>query len=119
MLAETLDVEPGTKTVAISFKEIRLDASLAVVHKHGMGSCRGSLVASPRGIRYETSNENDRFSAALTDVEELEFDYLDNNLRIKVRGGRTYNFAGPASADPLYGFYQDVDKVLARLGAEG
>ena len=115
-VAQTLDVEPGPREVAIRFKEVRLNATLAVVHKHRMGSCKGQLVATPQGIRYETDDKDDRFTASLGDLEQFVVDYLDKNLKIKVRKGKQYNFTDPdGNADRLFVFQRDVDKVRQRL----
>jgi hypothetical protein len=54
-IAQTIDVEPGPRDLMFRFREVRLDASLAVVHKHRIGSCEGRLVATADGIRYETA----------------------------------------------------------------
>jgi PEGA domain-containing protein len=115
-VAQTLDVEPGPREVAIRFKEVRLDATLAVVHKHRMGSCKGQLVATPQGLRYETDDKDDRFTVPLGDLEQFVVDYLDKNLKIKVRKGKQYNFTDPdGNADRLFVFQRDVDKVRQRL----
>ncbi|HEY9466080.1 MAG TPA: PEGA domain-containing protein [Vicinamibacterales bacterium] len=115
-VAQTLDVEPGPREVAIRFKEVRLDATLAVVHKHRIGSCKGQLVATPQGLRYETDDKDDRFTASLGDLEQFVVDYLDKNLKVKVRKGKQYNFTDPdGNADRLFVFQRDVDKVRQRL----
>ena len=115
-VAQTLDVEPGPRDVAVRFREVRLNASLAVIHKHRMGSCRGQLVATPQGIRYDTDDKDDRFTAGLGDLEQFVVDYLDKNLKIKVRKGKQYNFTDPdGNADRLFVFQRDVDKVRQRL----
>jgi hypothetical protein len=100
----------------IRFKEVRLDAALDVVHKHGMGSCRGRLVATPQGLRYQTTNKGDAFSTPLTSLEVFEVDYLKKNLRIKPKGGKTYNFTDPEeNADRLFVFHRDVDKAREKI----
>ena len=43
----------------------RLDASIDVVHKHRMGSCKGRLTATPQGIRYDTTDKGDAFTSPL------------------------------------------------------
>jgi hypothetical protein len=113
---ETVEVAAGTRTLAFKFKEIRLDETIEVVHKHALGSCAGTLHATPQGITYTTTNAGDAFSAGLPDLETFEVDYAQKNLRIKVRG-KTYNFTVPASgsADPLLSFHQAVEKARARL----
>jgi hypothetical protein len=115
-IAQTLDVEPGPRDLSFRFREVRLDAALAVVHKHRMGSCQGRLVATPDGIRYETADKNDGFSASLGDLEAFHVDYQDKNLRIKLRKGRQFNFSDPdGNADRLFVFHRDVEKARTRL----
>ena len=100
------------------FKEVRLNASVAVVHKHGMGSCSGQLVADPAGLRYDTANREDAFTIRFEDVDIFVVDYLKKNLRVKRRGGKTWNFEDPkGQADPLFVFHRDVEKARARLTA--
>jgi hypothetical protein len=115
-IVRTIDVEPGPRDVTIRFKEVRLNSTLAVIHKHRMGSCKGQLVATPQGIRYETDDKDDRFTAALADLEQFVVDYQDKNLKIKVRKGKQYNFTDPdGNADRLFVFQRDVDKARQRL----
>jgi hypothetical protein len=115
-ISETIEVEPGTRTIAIKFKEIRLDEQIGVTHKHGLGSCRGTLRATPQSLAYDTTNAGDAFRVALTDLEAFEVDYLEKNLRVKVRKGKTYNFAdADNNIDRLYLFHQTVEKVRQRL----
>ena len=70
-LAENVDVAPGPRDLHFNFKEIRLDASIAVVHKHRMGSCKGRLIATPQGLRYDTTDKDDAFSAPLERFRDL------------------------------------------------
>ena len=115
-IARTIDVEPGPRDLAIRFREVRLNATIAVVHKHRMGSCKGELVATPQGLRYDTDDKEDRFTAALADLESFVVDYQDKNLKIKIRKGRQYNFTDPdGNADRLFVFQRDVDKARQRL----
>ena len=114
--AETIDVAPGPRDLRVNFKEVRLAASLPVVHKHRMGSCRGQLVATQQGLRYETTNKDDRFSAPLLDVGTFQVDYLEKNLRLALRSGKQYNFTDPeGNADRLLVFHRDVEKARERL----
>lgn len=116
--SRTIEVEPGPSDVMVRFKEIRLDEALDVVHKHGVGSCEGRLVATPRGLRYETTQKNDAFSLSFDQLESFEVDYLKKNLRVKRRGGKTWNFTTHTeSADPLFVFHREVQKVRERLAA--
>lgn len=117
-VAETIDVEPGEKTISIKFKEIKLDEGIDVVHKHGIGSCSGTLKASPQRLSYETTNTGDAFAVALTNLDTFQMDYVARTLRVKVRDGKTYNFTPhgeEAKADALYVFHQNVEKVRQRL----
>lgn len=113
---ETLDVTPGTREVSVKFREVRLDAVIEVVHKHRIGSCRGRLVATPQGLRYETSDKDDGFAAPLPDLETFQVDYLAKNLRIQPRRGRRYDFSDPdGNADRLFVFHRDVERARERL----
>lgn len=115
-IAQTIDVEPGPRDLTFRFREVRLDAMLAVVHKHGIGSCQGRLVATADGIRYETDDRDDGFSVPLSDLETFQVDYQDKNLRIKLRKGRQFNFTDPdGNADRLFVFHRDVEKARERL----
>ena len=116
MFGETVEVGEATTEVSVRFKEVRLDESLAVVHKHGMGSCSGRLAAKTSGLRYETDHREDGFEVGLDAVEPLTVDYLKKNLRVKLRGGRTYNFTDPqGSADTLLVFQKKVEGARRRL----
>jgi len=115
-IAQTIDVEPGPRDLTVRFREVRLDATVAVVHKHRMGSCQGRLVATADGIRYETADKDDGFKAALSDLEAFQVDYQDKNLRIKLRKGKQFNFTDPdGNADRLFVFHRDVEKARQRL----
>ena len=115
-IARTIDVEPGPRDIAIRFREVRLNASIAVVHKHRMGSCKGELVATAQGLRYNTDDREDRFTASLGDLETFVVDYQDKNLKIKLRKGKQFNFTDPdGNADRLFVFQRDVDKARQRL----
>ena len=118
MQALSVEVTGGAQTVQIRFKELRLDASVDVVHKHAVGSCRGRLSASPAGVRYLASKPADAFAAPLADVASLEVDYLDKALELKLRNGRTYHFSPAAGGpDALLVFQQKVQKATAALRA--
>ena len=109
-IAENIEVVAGPRDILLKFKEIRLDVSVAVVHKHAIGSCAGKLIATPQGVKYDTTNEGDRFEAPLDGIAELELDYLGKKLRIKPKGGKNYTFAeAGGGADQLYAFHRDVE----------
>ncbi len=111
---ETVDLGTGSREVVVRFKEVRLDETLAVTHKHGVGSCRGALSASTSGLRYQATGSADSFSARFVDLEPLQVDYLGKTLRVKLRGGRPYNFTAD-SADALLSFQRAVEAARKRL----
>ena len=115
-VAETIEVAPGPRDLVIKLREVRLDAAIDVIHKHRIGSCKGRLVASPRGLRYDASDKLDAFATALLDLETLEVDYLKKNLKVKIKKGRTFDFTDPVgNADHLFVFHRDVEKARERL----
>jgi len=121
-LAQTVDVaETGETTVTLKFREVRLDASVPVVHKHAVGrSCEGRLVATPDGIRYDTANKGDAFSFPFSALETFEIDYLKKELKVKQKGGKTWNFTDKSdNADKLFVFHRDVTKAREKLAALG
>jgi hypothetical protein len=115
-VAETVDVASGSRDLLVKLKEVRLDATIAVVHKHRLGSCKGQLIATPRGLRYNTTDKDDGFSAPLTDLETFQVDYLQKLLTLKVQKGKRYEFTDPGgNADRLFVFHRDVEKARDRL----
>jgi len=115
-VAETLEVVAGPRDILIKLKDVRLDAKIAVVHKHRIGSCRGQLIATPQGLRYETADKDDGFSVPLRDLETFQVDYLEKNLKLKLQKGRRYDFTDPdGNADRLFVFHRDVEKARDRL----
>jgi PEGA domain len=114
MYAETIEIGAGRREITVRFKEVRLDESLPVVHRHGMGSCRGTLSATTAGLRYDTPDAADGFSAPFSAVEPLQVDYLKKNLKVKLKSGKTYNF-GADTADALLSFQKTVEAARKRL----
>ena len=115
-IARTIEVEAGASDLVVRFREVRLDLRLPVVHRHRMGSCNGTLVATAQGLRYETDDAGDRFTASFTNLEAFDVDYTEKNLRVRVRKGKQYNFTDPAgNADKLFVFHRDVDRARQRL----
>ena len=83
-----------------------------------MGSCEGRLAATLAGLRYETDRGSDAFALPLDGIESIQVDYLKKNLRVKARGGRTWNFTTKApSADPLLVFEREVTTALGKIAA--
>ena len=116
--AETVEVTGESQTLSVRLRQVRLAASLDVVHKHAIGSCRGRLSATPAGLRYAAAKGDDGFDVPLSSVERLDADYLKKQLTVKLRGGRTYNFTEAGGhADALVGFQQSVARAQSRLAA--
>ena len=113
--AETIELAPGSRDLFVRFKQVTLQESAQVVHKHGFGSCEGRLIATREGVRYETTHK-DGFFAPFASLERFEVDYAKKNLQVKVRGGRKYNFTDKSgNADALFVFHQKVDAAMKRL----
>ncbi len=110
-----LEVAPDSAGIVVRFKEVRLDERIDVVHKHGIGSCRGRLIAGLDGLRYQTDHKDHGFSVPLDGLKRFEVNYLKKNLRVEVRGGKKYNFTEPkGDADVLFVFHKQVEKVRLR-----
>jgi len=113
------DVEIGgeTASIVVTFRQVFLDERVAVIHKHRFGDCSGDLVANTSGLRYQTSDD-DAFEVTFEAMEEFTIDYLEHNLRIKVRDGRTYNFTDEqGNADALLVFHRTVENARRRLAS--
>jgi hypothetical protein len=118
-IAETVDVEAGGRDLRFNFKEVRLDTAVEVVHKHRLGSCKGRLVATPQGLRYDSDDKDDRFTLPLNELEVFEVDYMAKILRVKGVRGKRFEFSDPAAAngDRLFVFHRDVNNARQRLKA--
>lgn len=95
----------------------RVNASIPVAHLHAIGSCQGLLTATARGLSYETSNETDAFLLPFSDIDQFDVDYLKKKLRVRKRGGRTWNFTND-NADGLFVFHRDVAKTRDKLASD-
>ena len=120
-LAQPIEIaETGETTISLKFREVRLNASVAVVHKHGMGSCEGRLIGTTDGLRYDTSNKKDAFSIPYSQLETFEIDYLKKELKVKQKGGKNWNFTDKSeNADKLFVFHRDVTRAREKLAAQG
>ncbi len=121
-LAQTIEIaESGETSISLKFKEVRLNATVAVVHKHSMGrSCEGTLAATPEGMRYVTANKGDAFAFPFSALEAFEIDYLKKELKVKQKGGKTWNFTDKSeNADKLFVFHRDVTKAREKMAAQG
>ncbi len=114
MYGESVELTAGPNEVVVKFKEVRLDERVDVVHKHGVGSCRGRLVATTAGLRFEAEKAGDSFGAPLPSLEPLQVDYLKRTLRVKQKGGKTWNFTAD-SADALLVFQKAVENARKRM----
>jgi hypothetical protein len=113
---KTINLDPGPNAITIRVREVSLSATVNVVHKHAMGSCAGALVASLDGLRYNTTNTGDAFSLPFAQVETFVVDYLQKNLRVKQKGGKTWNFTDKNdNADTLFVFHRDVEAARKKL----
>lgn len=113
----SVDVVAGGNTVTMRFKEVRLNTTVGVAHKHGMGGCEGTLRATVDGLVYDTTNKGDAFTLEYDQVESFEVNYLEKNLRVKQRGGKTWNFTDRAAqnADKLFVFHREVATAREKL----
>lgn len=117
-IQRTIEVKPGPNTIMLRIKEVALSARTPVIHKHRFGSCEGTLRASLDGLQYVTTNKDDAFLLPYAQLETFVVDYLDKNLRIKQRGGRTWNFTDRTeNADALFVFHRDVESARKKLAA--
>ena len=115
-IQKSVDLAAGPNAVSMRFKEVRLNARVGVVHKHGMGSCDGTLVATVDGLTYETDNKGDTFTLPFAQVEAFAVDYLQKNLHVKQKGGRTWNFTDKnPTPDALFVFHRDVEAARKKL----
>ena len=114
--SDTIELTAGTNNVNVEFRRVRLNASVPVVHKHGMGSCQGTLSASVRGFTYDSTNKGDAFVVTFDEIDQFDVDYMKKNLRIRRRGGKTWNFTND-SADALFVFHRDVAKAREKLAS--
>jgi hypothetical protein len=113
---KSIDLNPGPNSITIRIKEVSLSANANVVHKHAMGSCEGALTASLDGLKYDSSNNSDAFTLPYAELETFAVDYLQKNLRVKQRGGKTWNFTDKGgNADVLFVFHRDVEAARKKL----
>ena len=113
---KTINLEPGPNAVTIRVKEVSLSARVNVVHKHGMGACEGQLSATLDGLRYDTQNKGDAFALPYAQVDSFVVDYLQKNLRVKQKGGKTWNFTDKNdNADAMFVFHRDVEAARKKL----
>ena len=112
-----VDLVVGDNNVSLKFREVRLKQRMAVTHKHAMGSCEGTLVATVDGLAYDTTNKGDAFKMTFAQLDTFVVDYLEKNLKVKQKGGKQWNFTDKAStnADKLFVFHRDVEAARKKL----
>ncbi len=102
--------------VTFALKAVTLDAGVDVVHKHRLGSCEGRLTATVAGLRYQPKSGDDAFDTPLSSLETFTVEYREKQLKLKIKGGKSYNFTTKAAnADSLFVFHRDVEKARAKL----
>ena len=117
-IQKTIQLRPGPNNITLRIREVSLSTRTPVVHKHGIGNCEGTLTASLDGLSYQTSNKGDAFSLPYARVETFVIDYLQKNLRVKERGGKTWNYTNKEeNADALFVFHRDVEAARKKLAA--
>jgi hypothetical protein len=115
-IAQNVEISPGDNSVTVRFKDVVLNESVAVQHKHSFGSCEGRLVAKLHGVTYETTHKQDAFQIAFSDLERFDIDYLKNNLLVKRKGGKPFNFSdAEGKTDRLLVFHRNVEKARDKL----
>ena len=113
--AEDVEIDDELTTVSVMFREVVLNESVPVIHKHRFGNCEGQLIADTSGIHYQTDHR-DAFRVRFEELEHFEVDYLEHNLRLTVNGQRTYNFTDYLdNSDALFVFHREVEKARERL----
>jgi len=113
---KSVDLVAGPNAVTVRIKEVSLNVKVPVVHKHGVGSCNGTLAATVDGLKYDTDNQGDRFTMTYAQAEQFAVDYLQKNLRVKQKGGKTWNFTDKNdNADALFVFHREVEAARKKL----
>jgi len=114
---EFIDIGDDPVSIDVRFLEVRLAAAVEVVLEHEVGSCHGLLRADLTGLHFESDHET--FSMPLSEIEQHEVDYLAHTLTLARRAGGSYTFTDEQeSADALFVFHREVEKVRDRLSAE-
>ena len=96
---------------------VRLDVAVPAVHKHRLGSCEGTLRASSAGLSYSTRDRDDAFRLSFSEVDQFEFEADRRNLRVRQRGGRTWNFTSrDDDIGGLSAFARQVERARRQSG---
>ena len=106
--AKTAPTPPVTTAPAVS----RVDARLMVVHKHRFGDCQGILRVGPGTLTYVTDHKEDAFRLTFAEVDAFDLDADKKNLRIRRKGGKTWNFTTRGDAGPaLTTFHKEAERA--------
>ena len=119
--------EPVVVTPAV-LGQLETLVPLAPLHQpHNLAPIRRAFAALPglpqvacfdTAFHRGQSDVADAFALPYAQVETFTVDYLDKNLRVKQRGGRTWNFTDKNdNADPLFVFHRDVEAARKKLAA--
>jgi hypothetical protein len=121
--SEPTDVRPAPPSVPTPSKSptqaeaVRFDVAVPAVHKHRLGSCEGTLRASSAGLSYNTTNRDDAFRLPFAEVDQFEFEAERRNLRVRQRGGRTWNFTSRGDDIAALGvFARQVERGRRQTG---
>jgi hypothetical protein len=103
---------PKTEAPLPPPEPVRVDASMAAVHKHRLGSCQGTLRVTSAGLAYATADRDDAFRLPFGEIDEFQLDREGDNLRVRQRGGRTWNFGSPTeSTAALAAFHRQAERA--------
>jgi hypothetical protein len=88
------------------------ETQVTVVHKHRFGDCEGTLRVAQGTLTYATSHKDDGFRLAFADIDAFDLDAGKNTLRIRRRGGKTWNFTTRDDATAaLAAFHRDAARL--------
>jgi hypothetical protein len=79
----------------VRFKEVKLDAKADVDSqaRHRLVPRHARRNAARAPLRHD--EQGDAFTVPLTNLETFEVDYLEKNLKVRIKGGKQYNFTDP------------------------
>jgi hypothetical protein len=76
-------------------------ASMAVEHKHVVGSCNGTLIVGQGRVQYQASSPKDSFDYPLTSVKKAGSADSGKGFYLEIAGAKRYVFHAPAAAEDL------------------
>ena len=119
-IERAVELSAGNNPVTVRFREVRLNKRMAVNHKHGWAAAKGPWSLPWMGSPTKRRTRTTLSSCAYAQVETFLVDYLEKNLRVKQKSGKTWNFTdkAAANADALFVFHRDVEAARKKL-AEG